>query len=69
MKFLLAVALLHTTTLLASPVHVRGSISKQGEYRQPHYRTSPNYTQRDNYSAKGNANPYTGRMGHKSVKR
>jgi hypothetical protein len=33
------------------------------------YRTSPNHTQKDNYSAKGNVNPYTGARGTKRVKR
>lgn len=47
------------------PVRVRGSVTKSGTYRQPHYRTSPNRTQRDNWSSKGNTNPYTGKEGTK----
>jgi hypothetical protein len=46
-----------------TPVHHRATVTKQGQYRQPHYQTAPNKTQRDNYSAKGNTNPYTGKPG------
>jgi hypothetical protein len=38
------------------PVHVRPTVTKQGQYRQQHYWTAPNYTQRDNWTAKGNTN-------------
>jgi hypothetical protein len=30
---------------------------------QPHQQTNPNSTLRDNYSATGNVNPYTGAVG------
>lgn len=33
----------------------------------PSYRTSPNRTRFDNYSTKGNYNPYTGKIGTKSI--
>lgn len=52
-----------------STVHVRGTVTRRGSYRPPHYRTAPNHTQRDNWSAKGNRNPYTGKPGAKRVKR
>jgi len=42
---------------------VRGYFRKDGTYVQPYYRTSPNYTVRDNYSYKGNVNPFTGKKG------
>jgi hypothetical protein len=32
-------------------------------YVQPHVATNPNNTQRDNFSATGNVNPYTGAVG------
>lgn len=47
----------------SSPVHVRGYYRKNGTYVQPHYRTRPNYTKSDNWSTKGNVNPYTGKAG------
>lgn len=37
-----------------------------GTYVQSYYRTSPNRTKFDNYSTKGNYNPYTGKRGYKS---
>jgi len=38
-----------------------------GSYVMPSYRTSPNKTKLDNYSTKGNYNPYTGKIGTKSI--
>ena len=35
-------------------------------YVAPHYRTSPNRTRFDNWSTKGNFNPYTGKKGYVS---
>lgn len=46
-----------------SSTHVRGYTKKNGTYVQPHMRTSPNSTKMDNYSTKGNVNPYTGKHG------
>jgi hypothetical protein len=43
------------------PVH--GYTAPSGTYVQPHQQTNPNSTQRDNYSATGNVNPYTGAVG------
>lgn len=34
-----------------------------GTYVQPYVRTSPNYTNHDNYTTRGNYNPYTGSVG------
>lgn len=34
-----------------------------GKYIMPSYRTSPNKTKIDNYSTKGNYNPYNGKRG------
>lgn len=43
---------------------VRGYYKKStGSYVMPHYRTSPNRSKFDNYSTKGNYNPYTGKSG------
>lgn len=38
-------------------------ITKKGTYVQGHVQTSPNKSTRDNYSTKGNRNPYTGKTG------
>jgi len=48
-------------------VHVDGYYKKNGTYVAPHYRTSPNDTTQDNYSTRGNVNPYTGQGGEKST--
>ena len=40
--------------------YYKPSISK---YIMPHYKTTPNKTKLDNYSTKGNYNPYTGKRG------
>jgi len=65
---ILAALLLVSSAAFAAPVHVRPTVTKRGTYRQPHYRTAPNHTQRDNYSSKGNTNPYTGKHGSKTPK-
>jgi len=36
---------------------------KDGTYVAPHYRSSPNDTKMDNWSTRGNTNPYTGQPG------
>ncbi len=50
----------------AGQTRVHGSINRRtGSYTQPHVRTSPNRTKADNWSTKGNVNPYTGKKGYK----
>lgn len=46
-------------------VHVNGYTKSDGTYVQPHERTAPNNTRNDNYSTRGNENPYTGQPGTK----
>ncbi len=45
---------------------VKGYTKSNGTYVAPHYRSSPNSYKLDNYSTKGNYNPYTGKKGTKS---
>lgn len=47
----------------AGDVYVDGHYRRDGTYVQPHYRTAPNRTRNDNYSTRGNVNPYTGERG------
>ncbi|MBF7694180.1 hypothetical protein [Acinetobacter pollinis] len=42
---------------------VSGYTRSNGTYVDSYQRTSPNNTQRDNYSSIGNTNPYTGKQG------
>lgn len=48
-----------------NPRHVKvgGYTKSNGTYVKPHYRTAPNSTNRDNFSTRGNTNPYTGKSG------
>ena len=48
----------------AKTVSVKGYYKPStGRYVMPSYRTSPNNTKIDNYSSKGNYNPYSGKVG------
>lgn len=44
---------------------VRGHVTKNGTYVAPSRATNPNGRRSDNYSQKGNVNPYTGKEGTK----
>ncbi len=55
-----------TSTADAYSYRVRGYTRSNGAYVRPYYRTNPNYTRFDNYSTRGNYNPYTGRFGTRS---
>ena len=48
---------------------ISGYTRRNGTYVAPSHATNSNRTQRDNYSAKGNVNPFTGRVGTKAVTR
>lgn len=45
-------------------VWVNGYYRSNGTYVEGYYRTAPNNTNRDNYSTRGNVNPYTGKPGY-----
>lgn len=45
--------------------YVDGYQRSDGTYVQGHYRTDPNDTRLDNYSTRGNTNPYTGERGYR----
>lgn len=45
---------------------VRGYTTKRGTYVMPHYKSTRNSTRFDNYSTKGNYNPYTRKKGYTS---
>lgn len=63
-KLVLALVVLTAlaTTALAQ-VHVQGYTRRDGTYVQPHYRSSPDSTPYNNWSTRGNVNPYTGHRG------
>ncbi len=68
-KFLLSLAIAitlltaSTSFIEARTIRVRGYTTRSGTYVNSYYRTSPNRYKFDNYSSKGNYNPYTGRTG------
>ena len=68
-KFVFAITtlfMLLTADLGSASVHVKGYYRKNGTYVQPHYRSDPNGSTSDNWSSKGNVNPYTGAVGTRS---
>lgn len=46
---------------------VRGYYRKNGTYVQPYFRSDRNSSKWDNYSTKGNINPFTGKRGTKNI--
>ena len=42
-----------------------GYVTQRGTYVAPYHRTAPNHTKNDNFSTRGNYNPYTGKKGTK----
>lgn len=68
-KFLFGLALLTVAGLsfanfsYAKDVYVKGYTRQDGTYVQPHYRSSPDIYVNNNWSTKGNINPYTGAKG------
>lgn len=69
--FLLLVLLIGTFSFYAlaeaRTTRVRGYYKPStGSYVVPHYRTSPNSYRYDNWSTRGNHNPYTGKKGYMS---
>jgi len=61
-SILLAVGIFTT----ANAQWVNGYTKSNGTYVSGYNRSSSNYTKSDNYSTKGNINPYTGKVGTKT---
>jgi hypothetical protein len=59
------ITMLVLPNIVFADVYVQGYTRSDGTYVQGHYRSSPNGTTSDNYSTKGNINPYTGEYGTK----
>lgn len=56
---------LFATTAAFSATRVRSYVTKTGSYVQPYIRSNADSTKLNNYSTKGNVNPYTGQAGSK----
>lgn len=46
-----------------SSIRVRGYTTRSGGYVSPHYRSRADRTRLNNWSTRGNINPYTGKVG------
>ena len=69
MKILTFIAALFLSVSLSAQVNphstkVHSYNKKGGTHVQSYRRTTSNHTTKDNYSHKGNANPYTGKKGY-----
>lgn len=49
----------------AEAARVRGYWKSNGTYVQPHYRSNSNSFKWDNWSSRGNSNPWTGKRGYR----
>ncbi len=63
MRYFIAALVLMSTCNLALADHVNGYMKSNGTYVQGYERSAPNGTVQDNYSYRGNTNPYTGQQG------
>lgn len=57
------VFLLIGSTAIAGTEYVQGYMRADGSYVQGYYRTTADSTPLNNYSTRGNTNPFTGREG------
>jgi hypothetical protein len=56
-----------TYSAFAQDTYVRGHYRRDGTYVQPHYRSAPDGNPYNNWSTRGNVNPYTGAVGTRNV--
>jgi len=64
---LVSVASIELSTF--AQTRVRGYTKRDGTRVEPHRRTAPNKTEKDNWSSKPNTNPDTGKRGTKTPRR
>jgi len=60
---LIGTALLSPGLANARSTFTKPYVKKNGTYVAPSLRTTPDHTKLNNYSTKGNVNPYTGKAG------
>lgn len=66
MRFLvLGLAALALSATASAQTYVHGYTKKDGTYVAPHYRSTADGNPYNNWSTKGNVNPYTGQAGTK----
>lgn len=69
MKQLILLTMLLAAGSATADTWVDGYTRSDGTYVAGHYRSDANSTRYDNYSTRGNTNPYTGQPGYKSPDR
>lgn len=52
--------------IISDAATTNGYIRKNGTSVAPYQRTSPNHTNRDNFSTSGNRNPYSSKQGYRA---
>lgn len=57
------VLLFGATQTFAGSHHVRGHVTRKGTYVAPHRQTNADRSKLNNWSTRGNVNPYTGKKG------
>jgi hypothetical protein len=57
------IVLLSSSIAHAGSSRVRPHVRKDGTFVQPHRRTNPDSSKFNNFSTKGNVNPFTGKEG------
>ena len=62
-RILVAALILCVGSISTADTWVNGYTKRDGTYVQGHYRQEPNSTNWDNYSTRGNVNPYSGDTG------
>ena len=62
-KIVILAAAIAMAAPAAAQVSVRGYYRSDGTYVQPHYRSRPDSNPYNNWSTRGNVNPYTGSAG------
>lgn len=63
MKFIALVLIFASAPAFAYDTYVNGYTKSNGTYVEGYHRTSPDSSTSNNYSTRGNVNPYTGREG------
>lgn len=62
-KIFIIICLLSFINTVTAATYVKPHVTKKGTVVSGHYRSKANKTKLDNYSTKGNTNPYTRKKG------
>lgn len=63
LAIVIGITLAATSLCASAQQYVPGYFRADGTYVQGYYRTAPDHSRYNNYSTRGNVNPYTGRAG------